>query len=112
MNERKMGVVEDAWFLQANESPLQKMPRIEGKSEEKGKEQTKKLGRRTEQCTRGDNTTKKPSPVSRRPKELFKEPGGRISMNLTHKHKIYPTCSSYGGKQRSNKQKSETGLTL
>ena len=41
MNERKMGVVEDAWFLQANESPLQKMPRIGGKSEEKEKEQKK-----------------------------------------------------------------------
>ena len=59
---------------------------------------------------KGEIIPLKPSSASRRPKELSKETGGRISMNLTLKYRIYPTCSSYGRKQRSNKQKSETGL--
>ena len=83
------------------------MPRTEGKGEEKEKNKKKKKDRA---MYKGEIIPLKPSSASRRPKELSKETGGRISMNLTLKHRIYPTCSSYGRKQRSNKQKSETGL--
>ena len=83
------------------------MPRTEGKGEEKEKNKKKKKDRA---MYKGEIIPLKPSSASRKPKELSKKTGGRISMNLTLKHRIYSTCSSYGRKQRSNKQKSETGL--
>ncbi|RVW12618.1 hypothetical protein CK203_115885 [Vitis vinifera] len=55
---------------QANESPLQKMPRTEGKDEEKEKNKKKKKDRA---MYKGEIIPLKPSSASRRPKELSKE---------------------------------------
>lgn len=59
----------------ANESPLQKMPKIEGKSEEKEKQQ--KEEKRTQQYRKGNNTIKS-KPCFMKIKELAKVTGGRI----------------------------------